>query len=489
MAYPEEIIAELITKYSLPAIQQQQLRECLMIEGVHHAIETSTFDPTALLIQIEEATIYIPSPSIMGQLLRNASCLGELKEYVFGDPASMKKYIEIREEIKRIDSLHLSRPRERTERKILLRQVSDKLESCYSFIAGNIILSLEVSTVSRIVSLYLNSELRWLQQVASQYFKEKLHQENKRIVDIAFLSKVDGVQMGNRMRIIYFDEKEAEHQITYYIKTHQYGSLRSGGSTTTPVDFKELFVYRALEYAGLGPKAYFFFNPLSPGAFFIATQDEGFTKIKTKTKFFKTYGQVQEKLESLSQISGITDAVKKGIALSDLLLRIFNLWDITTNAGNYGYVVVNQEREKWRVIDFRVETQEDYHFDRIFEDFQKGKGRNEYLGLSHTILAEAAPEERFRLATLLAEEFNLGRPCQSREGRKISQRESMERAYKDIRMYITEHHELLQLDLEKILPDFENYFTAIQGNLTKFMEDVMCHSTQARLEGDMLRPK
>lgn len=488
MAYPEEIIAELAERYTLLEIQQQQLRECLMIEGVHHAIEAGAFDPTALLIQTEEAVIYIPSPSIVGQLLRNASSLSELKEYALGNPAAIKEYLAVREETKRIDSLRLSNPRERTERKILLRQISDKLESCHSFMAGNTILSLEVSAVSRILSLHLNSELKWLQKVASMYFEEKFRQENKKILDIAFLPKVDGVQMGNRMRIIYLDEEEVEHQIIYYIKTHQHGSLRSGGSTITTVDFKELFVYRILEYAGLGPKAYFFFNPLSPGAFFIATQDEGFTKITAKTKFFKTYGQAQEKLESLSQASGISNEVKKGIALSDILLRIFNLWDITTNAGNYGYVVVNQEREKWRVIDFRVETQEDYHVDQIFEDFQKGKGRDEYLGLSHAILVEAAPEERVKLATLLAEEFNLGRPCQSREGRKIPLRESMERAYKDIRIYITEHHELLQLDLDTVLPDFESYFTAIQGNLTKFIEGAMHHSSQIRLEGNPLRP-
>jgi hypothetical protein len=484
MAYPEEIIEELAERYALSEIQQQQLRECLMIKELRHVVEANAFDPSILLIQLEEATVYIPSPSIIGQLLKNTDCLSELKKYVLGNPAAMKEYIKTIEEISRINSLRLSNPRERTERKILLRQIGDKLESLYDFVVGHAALSLEVANISRTLLLHLNAELKWLQKTATLYFRKKFTKEHKEILDIFFLSKIDGVQMGNRMSILYLDKEKTEHQIVYYIKTHQYGSLRSGGSTIKPVDFKEPFVYRALEYAGFGPKAHFFFNSLSPSAFFIATQDEEFTKALDKVKFFKTYGQARKHFDSLLSAGTIADEIKIGIARADILLRILNLWDIISNSGNYGYTSVNQAWEKWRVIDFRVGTvgkDEEYCLEDIFEGFRDGRGMDGYIGLPNTVLTEAEPTERVNMAASLIEEFEVGRLCQSHDGRKMPLREAMEKAYNDIRTYIMEYHESLQIDLSLVLPDLEKYFMSIQKNLTTFIEGVISYTRQAQL--------
>ena len=277
------------------------------------------------------------------------------------------------------------------------------------------------------------------------------------------------------MRIDYFDDKEEQHQIMYYIKTHQSGSLRSGGSTTTPVDIKELFVYKVLEHSGYGPKAHFFFNHLSPGAFFIATQDESFTKVTGKEEFFQTYDHARDDLEKLSK-QELSNETKKGIACADLFLKIFNLWDIITNPGNYGCTTVDQKREKWRIIDFRVETIDTYYLEQIFEDFRDGERMVGYLGLPNSILKETDQAERIKLASLLVEEFELGRPCQSHAGRQIPLLKAMSIAYDDVKSYIIEHHDTLRLDVDSVLLDLDRYFKDIQINFGEFAQKTKEHA-------------
>lgn len=481
MPYPEEIITELTEKHGLLPDLQQQLHDSLMVEELHSAIEAGTFNPNDLLIPLENEVVYIPTSNVIGHILKNRSSLTELKEHASSNSVAMKEYLKIRKEIIRLHSLRLKDPVERTERKILLRTISIELEALYDFIIANPILRLEIFNLSKILSLHLNSELKWLENLAKVYFQQVFNNEGEKITEISFFSKLDGVQMGRRMRINYSDAHESEHQIFYYIKTHQYGSLRAGGSTVVPVDPKELFVYKVLEYTGFGPKAHFFFNPLSPGAFFIATQDESFTKVSGKEKFFKTYGQVQDDSKGLLLKTEINDESKKGVARIDILLRIFNLWDIITNSGNYGLTTVNQEREKWRIIDFRVVSQDDYSLERIFEDFVEGTGMEGYLGLPSSVLKEAEQAERIRLAALLIEEFTFGRPCQSHEGRKMCLADATARAYTEIKEYITKHHEVLQIDLSRVLTDLERYFLDIQRNLSTFIEGFTCHTKQAAL--------
>jgi hypothetical protein len=94
--------------------------------------------------------------------------------------------------------------------------------------------------------------------------------------------------------------------------------------------------YKVLEYTGYGPKAHFFYNLISPAAFYIATQDEGFSSDTAKMKFFSTYGLMRERLDEQTEFSTGT---KMGVFRTDILLRIFNLWDIIMNSGSFGLVV------------------------------------------------------------------------------------------------------------------------------------------------------
>ena len=65
--------------------------------------------------------------------------------------------------------------------------------------------------------------------------------------NIAFRYKGDGVQLGRIMKITYQDSEEVPHEINYYIKTHQHGSLAdSRTGSVVNIDLKELFVYKVL---------------------------------------------------------------------------------------------------------------------------------------------------------------------------------------------------------------------------------------------------
>ncbi|SRR3989339_464022 len=484
MPYPDEIITALTEKFSLTKLQQEQLRDCLMIDKLRMLIEASEFNPENLIILVDAETIYIPTSKIINQLYPDINAfLIELKEYFARFPIEAREYLQILEEIKQVDTLRLSVSSERLQRKLLLQTISEKVESLYDFLKNNWVLSLEISNVSNILTLHLNSELKWLQREAVTYFRENFLHHGKRILDVSFLPKVDGVQLGHRMLIRYSDSDNVEHCIIFFIKTHQFGSLRDGASTVVPVDPKELFFYKVLEYTGFGPKAHFFFNPLSPSAFFIATQDEGFTKILGKEKFFRTYGLEKERLDALSSGPTLNDQVKLGVARIDILLRIFNLWDITMNPGNYGYVSVDREKEKWRIIDFRVDTQEDYRLESIFEDYRDGKGMDGYLGLPKNVLNEISSEERLRLASDVLKEFELGRPSQSRAERKLPLSDAMGKALDDVHEYITANGKVLRMDLDTVLNDLRRYFEGVNDNLRMFVIGVHeCASVSSRCE-------
>ena len=125
----------------------------------------------------------------------------------------------------------------------------------------------------RIIIQHLNAQSKPLEERAKEYFQELYPTLGRTIIDnsIEFDIKKGGDQLGRIMRLKYVDyESQEEHLIQYYIKTHHGGS-KSGQSRENPVDPKELFIYKVLEFIGLGPKVYFFFNQLSNATFYIAT--------------------------------------------------------------------------------------------------------------------------------------------------------------------------------------------------------------------------
>jgi len=471
--YPDEIIHQLVTKYSLAPEYQVQLRTILIDEEVQIVAKAMEFDLELFLIPIPATTdFYIPIPSAAIFILKNREYLEQLRAHISASPTSMAQYLALREQINTVATI-----KTRVEKVLLLRTISGGLQLLYNFIMDDPILRYEIPRLPRVLALHLNAELIWLQGAATLYFQSLFDKTRKTILDygIEFLPKRDGVQLGNRMSIRYRDEHGVEQRVIFYIKTHQYGSLRAGGSTTTTVDPKELFFYKVLEYSGFGPKVHFFFNPLSPSGFFIATQDEGFTKILGKIKFFETYSQAERSQLAPSPTRGDT-AAEIGMVRAEVLLRVFNLWDITTNSGNFGRVIVKEQSEKWRVIDFRVNTQESYVVDQIFEDFRDGVGMDG-LDPSGTfltaVLSTTSAKDRIQLTAPLIEGFELGKCHYHSSVRHLPLSAAVEKAHREVAAYLVEHHEALLLSLEKLersQDDLTRYIQAVQGNLKQFVD-------------------
>lgn len=465
--HPDEIITQLTAKYPLTPEQQSQLRAVLTNEEVKTAVEAGSFIPESFLIPVLATTIfYVPTPSTAIFILYHPEMLEQLRKHIANTPANMMRYLELREQINQAATI-----KTRVEKTLLLRKISAQLQALADFIIASPVLRHEVPHLPRVLALHLNTELIWLQKTAISYFQQ-LFSPAKKIHNIEFLPKHDGVQLGNRMLISYHNEHEIEQRIIFYIKTHQHGSLRAGGSTTATVDPKELFFYKALEHSRFGPKAHFFFNPLSPSSFYIATQDESFTKIPGKIKFFETYSQAERSEQALHPVRGNT-AAETGVVRAEVLLRIFNLWDITTNSGNFGRTLVPEESEKWRIIDFRVNTQDVYEPGLMFEDFRDGIGM---AGLDPSgtfltaVLSNSTPHERIQLAVPLIEEFEQGKCHHHDATRHLPLSAAIDRAHSEIAAYITENHEALMIDQEKTQADLARYIAMVKENLKQFVD-------------------
>ena len=245
-------------------------------------------------------------------------------------------------------------------------------------------------SISAELRQYQNTKVTFIQIEAIKYFKMWFQKKGINILDpnISFSPKSGGVQLGTLMRIVY-SELGQEHVISYHIKTHQHGSVGTGSSFRSP-DPKELFVYKVLEYIGYGPKAHFFYDFMSQGGFYIATQDLAFTKNPLKQKSFDLFSN---KIADYNESPALEEHnnAKQGLICLDIISRIFGLTDTTTNPGNFGSVNVAPSQVKWKLLDFRVPDNPDHYFNpNIFHGFQEGNGmfRYEYADFMKNIFLE-----------------------------------------------------------------------------------------------------
>ena len=214
-------------------------------------------------------------------------------------------------------------------KKRLAFEIAAKLIPLTSFIFQDQSLISEYENLSSRLPQYMNTMVEPIETAARTYFENLFSKMNRTIINITFTPKKSGIQLGRTMRITYtrpsiekgvelgskdVAEETQECMTTYYIKTHQHGST-SECSSVKPVDPKELFVYKVLEYIGYGPKAYFFFNPLSPGGFFIATQDMAFTKVVGKEKSFVLFDELKRKYNTTTEDPTHDEARKNLICL------------------------------------------------------------------------------------------------------------------------------------------------------------------------------
>ena len=111
-----------------------------------------------------------------------------------------------------------------------------------------------------------------------------------------------------------------------------------------PLDFKELFIYKVLEFLEIGPHVHFFKVPVLKDGFFIMTED-----LSTPEKHFIEIGKMNRDLETIinAQLLNIQNGEIEqktlqefkaliGLLELDTINRIFKLHD--SNDGNFGYL-------------------------------------------------------------------------------------------------------------------------------------------------------
>jgi hypothetical protein len=283
----------------------------------------------------------------------------------------------------------------------------------------NVLLLKEQLGLSRDIAQHINAHVLSIQKAAQVYFEQFYGRNKKVITSITFTPKLSGDYSGTKINIEYKDNDIGPiHKISYFVKTHQYGST-SRSASMAPVDLKELFAYKVLEYIGFGPKVHFIANPLSSGGFYIATQDAAFTKETSKSKFFHRYEDLEPKFKAhLASNNKVDHETSKGISAIDILSRILVLTDAATNATNFGQVTVREKEIKWKIIDFRAMTISQYGMLEIYEGFKLGNGRFNYPETMATILRHQDEPEKINTSYQVITEFETGKSHRNTSGKK-----------------------------------------------------------------------
>lgn len=517
MLNPDNVIRNLLIKVALSAAQQQQIRNILAGANVLDAINAGILQAEDLLSPTAPPTVLVASkipqlilaceiglktnsvrekripllfwlrdsssfyPFILSPA--NLSSLGDFptleivpnfREYLELNIEAAKKWDNIREELNEIGKLAPSRFK---EKKIRAEDVCKQLEQLRDFIGAHRILREEYFDISTATNQYINANPEPLQTAATQYFNALFLEENKELIkEPAFFRKGEGVQLGRKMVIDYIDKStRTPHTIAYFIKTHQYGSTSHTSSAKT-VDPKELFIYKAIAYMGAGAKVHFFFNPLSHGGFYIATQDASFTKQADRVKSFETYDRLKDSL-NLQDIYSVRQETKVALAKLDILARIFRLHDITTNSGNFGRVTVDGIREKWKIVDFRIDTFSSYLYDNIFAGFISGNGTYNYDGLLGALLRERPEAERLYTAKSVIQELDQGLKTSIPDRHKISLIPAIDRAAVEIREYVDRNNNFLRIEPSSIA-DFERYVESVKINYSQLKRDILARAPE-----------
>ena len=172
----------------------------------------------------------------------------------------------------------------------------------------------------------------------------------------------------------------------------------------SPLNFKELFVYKVLEYLEMGPKSYFLKIPILKDGFFIITED-----LNSEYECFIEMSKIDGILETL--VNSILLYLKRGsinadsygqfhaltgLLEMDTINRIFNLHD--SHDGNFGYLAKEhfdssqdsidlnmgenwlKQEHKFKIVDFIApSTDSSYEIKNIFQTFLDGNSVTKYL--------------------------------------------------------------------------------------------------------------
>ena len=328
--------------------------------------------------------------------------------------------------------------------------------------------------------------------------------------EITFTAKPAGQQVGTVARVRSGDMAKA-----FYVKAHQNFLVASDSfahitsDNTRNIDYKELFVYRALQYMGYGPKTDFIVsgdmtNPsIRETGLLIASQDLSHTKDEGKTKKFRTFESIRKEIRTSFRAEGLEgDQLDRtlqdrilpaldntNIKKIDLLSRIFLLSDVMVNQGNFGSVEREKDGEtfpsKWKILDFTIAksglhtSPEQYLQDSIARDFREVNGRLRYDENAPIRALLQGRQDESELRAIFGE-VREGR--QGIVSKKLGIEEALARSFDDIKGLMESNCEALKMkeDLHhKKLEDLNCYQGAILQNLSNVergVEESLSHA-------------
>lgn len=365
---------------------------------------------------------------------------------------------------------------------------------------------------------YAQARLESLNLATKAHFERVFSENGKIIQDMNFFGKTGGDQLGQKVVINYKNPESVDavvgvassssaaaasgggsggasggagaaarsvslsaaeagvHTISYFIKTHQFGS-KSSASAIGSVDLKELFIYKLLEYTGFGPKVDFFFgSPPTESGLYIATQDAAFSKDATKAKSFVLYEALKDNFERERSVGGMIDKeAQAGICATDILSRIFCLQDVATNSTNFGRVSKSDGTSKWKIIDFRVETRAGaYIIPGIFEGFSFGNGMFNYSHFLGYLLRDRPEVDRIKTGMQVMQELEIGRPHQSKKGFKMPLMQAMNSAFCEVVRFAASHQrELGIVDIKRAMGDFIKLADKDDGEILSYLDGLV----------------
>jgi hypothetical protein len=191
---------------------------------------------------------------------------------------------------------------------------------------------------------------------------------------VRFSPKVGGMQQGIQADVTLSNAKVFK----YYIKSHSGGRRVSHSSAPKCVDPRELFIYKVLEYLGVGCEAFFLHR--SHQEVFIATLDAGHAEGSYFSLFQRavdsqaesgdsSYGHTVwgslhsllidnpnqfQAVESAIEFDDVAQTFLLHMTSLDIISRIFWLHDLLNNIGNFGFCTSLTEQPCLKILDFRV---------------------------------------------------------------------------------------------------------------------------------------
>ena len=155
-SYPDSVLSQLSAKYSLSPIQQQQLRDTLLVSEVRSSIESGAFSPENLLIQAPMASVLgiytsVLSPIAAKHVILDPASLEALKKTASENLMAFKEWDSIKIEIARLNQLPGSKVRERKQG---ANDLLPRLDVISDMIENNAVLLREHLAISKVLFQY-----------------------------------------------------------------------------------------------------------------------------------------------------------------------------------------------------------------------------------------------------------------------------------------------------------------------------------------------